>query len=45
METLELPTKVHDEQRQGEAYAPFAKDVNAYTKKVLYRKLWLPNEF
>lgn len=33
METLELLTKVHDEQRQGEAYSPFAKDVNAYAKK------------
>ena len=30
---LELDTKVHDEARQGEAYAPFALDPNDYTKK------------
>src|SRR5919199_1902564 len=29
---FELPTKVHDETRQGEAYAPFAGDVNAYRR-------------
>lgn len=28
-----VTTKVHDEQRQGEAYAPFALDLNAYDKK------------
>lgn len=30
---LELASKVHDEARQGEAYAPFALDPNDYTKK------------
>lgn len=33
MESLELLKKVHNEQRQGEAYAPFANDANEYTKK------------
>jgi tRNA-2-methylthio-N6-dimethylallyladenosine synthase len=33
METLDLDTKVHDETRQGEAYAPFINDVNQFTKK------------
>ncbi len=33
MELLETIQKVHDEQRQGEAYAPFAQDVNIYTKR------------
>lgn len=28
-----LPNKVHDESRQGEAYAPFANDPNVYRKK------------
>ncbi len=28
-----LSTKVHDEERQGETYAPFALDVNDYDKK------------
>ena len=30
---LELAQKVHDEARQGEAFAPFAQDPNAYGKK------------
>ena len=30
---LETISKTHDEARQGEAYAPFAKDVNIYAKK------------
>ncbi|KAI9450003.1 tRNA-i(6)A37 thiotransferase enzyme MiaB [Russula earlei] len=29
---LELQTKIHDEQRQGEAYAPFANDTHTYKK-------------
>ena len=33
METLQLETKVHDEKRQGEAYAPFANDINVFEKK------------
>ena len=33
MELLETISKVHDEERQGEAYAPFAQEVNLYTKK------------
>ncbi len=33
METLTLNSKVHDEIRQGEAYTPFALNVNAYDKK------------
>src|SRR5918996_6025019 len=33
METLQLATKVHDEKRQGEAYAPFALDLNVFEKK------------
>src|SRR6478735_2505537 len=33
METLELATKVHDENRQGEAFAPFTNDANGYRKK------------
>lgn len=33
MDTLQLATKVHDEQRQGEAYAPFANDINVFEKK------------
>lgn len=28
-----ITAKVHDESRQGEAYAPFANDVNEYNKK------------
>jgi tRNA-2-methylthio-N6-dimethylallyladenosine synthase len=32
METLELQNKVHDEVRQGEAFAPFALDSNKYKK-------------
>ena len=32
MEMLDLGQKVHDETRQGEAYAPFANDVNQYHK-------------
>src|SRR3954454_16115188 len=32
METLQLVTKVHDEKRQGEAYAPFSDDPNQYKK-------------
>lgn len=30
---LDLATKVHDEARQGEAYAPFAQDPNQYKKR------------
>jgi len=30
---LDLGNKVHDEARQGEAYAPFENDVNQYAKK------------
>jgi len=30
---LDLVTKVHDEERQGEAFAPFAIDPNSYQKK------------
>ena len=33
MEILELTSKVHDETRQGEAFAPFAEDLNSYKKK------------
>jgi len=33
MEILELTSKVHDETRQGEAFAPFAEDLNKYKKK------------
>src|SRR3954471_1548958 len=33
METLQLATKVHDENKQGEAYAPFANDINVFEKK------------
>jgi len=33
MEMLDLATKVHDEARQGEAYAPFAQDPNQYKKR------------
>jgi tRNA-2-methylthio-N6-dimethylallyladenosine synthase len=33
METLELKGKVHDELRQGEAFAPFATEPNIYKKK------------
>lgn len=33
METLELPGKVHDEIRQGEAFAPFAVEPNIFKKK------------
>src|SRR5215217_5452967 len=29
---FEIATKVHDESRQGEAYAPFAGDVNVYSR-------------
>ena len=28
-----METKVHDEKRQGEAYAPFANDINVFEKK------------
>ena len=30
---FEVLSKVHDETRQGEAYAPFAEDVNIYTRR------------
>lgn len=33
MEMLDLGQKVHDETRQGEAYAPFLNDVNQYHKR------------
>src|SRR3954464_8225272 len=33
METLELPAKVHDEKRQGEAFAPFEVEPNIFKKK------------
>jgi tRNA-2-methylthio-N6-dimethylallyladenosine synthase len=33
MEMLDLGQKVHDETRQGEAYAPFESDVNQYRKQ------------
>lgn len=33
METLELTEKVHDELRQGEAFAPFTVDANDFVKK------------
>src|SRR3954454_21970072 len=33
MEILQTATKIHDEIRQGEAYAPFANDNNVYEKK------------
>src|SRR3954470_9456279 len=33
METLQLATKAHDENRQGEAYAPFANDIEVFEKK------------
>lgn len=33
MEMLDLTHKVHDEARQGEAYAPFAIDPNEYKKR------------
>lgn len=32
MEMLDLGQKVHDEARQGEAYAPFQNDINQYRK-------------
>lgn len=33
MEMLEIAEKIHDEARQGEAYAPFNDDANIYRKK------------
>jgi tRNA-2-methylthio-N6-dimethylallyladenosine synthase len=33
MQTLQLAAKVHDETRQGEAYAPFANEINVFEKK------------
>lgn len=33
MEMLEIAEKVHDETRQGEAFAPFKNDANNYRKK------------
>nr|WP_262495999.1 tRNA (N6-isopentenyl adenosine(37)-C2)-methylthiotransferase MiaB [Filimonas lacunae] len=33
MEMLDLTAKVHDESRQGEAYAPFVNDPTVYRKK------------
>src|SRR3954452_23410224 len=33
METLQLATKAHDENRQGEAYAPFANGIDVFEKK------------
>ncbi len=30
---FEIASKVHDESRQGEAYAPFAEDLNQYKKR------------
>ncbi len=33
MEILELTSKIHDETRQGEAFAPFTEELNNYKKK------------
>ena len=33
MDILELQSKVHDETKQGEAYAPFEVDPNQYKKR------------
>src|SRR4051812_13148132 len=33
MEMLDIVSKVHDESRQGEAFAPFKEDANEYRKK------------
>ena len=33
MESLTLTDKAHDEQRQGEAFAPFAVEPNVFKKK------------
>src|SRR4051812_12552981 len=33
MELLELTSKVHNEERQGEAFSPFENDPNQYNKK------------
>ena len=35
METLALSSKVHDETKQGEAFAPFKNDINQFKKKFL----------
>ncbi len=35
MQTLELTSTVHDETRQGEAFAPFKNDINPFKKKFL----------
>ncbi len=35
MEMLDIPLKLHIEERQGEAYAPFAQDPNHFKKKFL----------
>ncbi len=32
MELLDLDSKIHDETKQGQAYAPFENDVNIYSK-------------
>ncbi len=33
METLDLQSRIHDEARQGEAFAPFSDDSNVYQKR------------
>ncbi len=33
MEPLQLPVKVHNEIRQGEAFAPFTSEINFFAKK------------
>ena len=35
METLALSSKIHDETKQGEAFAPFKNDINQFKKKFL----------
>ena len=43
---LELVSdKKHDESRQGEAWAPLLPQMGVLQEKILYRKLWLRDEF
>ena len=39
MEMLDIISKVHDESRQGEAFAPFKEDVNEYKKNFISRAM------
>jgi len=42
MEILELQHTIHDETKQGEAFAPFSSDPNQYKKDFILRVMAAP---